>query len=139
MKKNDISGRLDAIKKAFDIKNDSDLARRIGVDPAYISRFKKGVQSLSEKAIERFLSHIPGLSEAFIRDGVGDPIDPNRQAEIDREALISMILRNFNRLEPAAQSVILETARRLAESAADKKNDRSDESDGLDPPAVRAG
>lgn len=146
MKKATIPERIEAIKEAFGIKNDSELARRIGVDPAYISRFKAGVQSISAKAVERFLSHIPGLSESFIRDGVGDPIDPARQAEIDREALIAMILRNFRRLEPGAQALILESARRLAElEEGGKKESPESEERGDDrpeaPPApsVRAG
>lgn len=112
--------RIETIKKAYNLKNDSALARELALNPAYFSRVKRGLYPLCEKVIERFLSHLPGLSESFIRDGIGDPIDPNRQAEIDRETAISFIMRNFRRLEPAAQEILLESARRLAETGGKK-------------------
>lgn len=139
MKKDDFKTRIDAIIKALGFRRRGEFARALGIKDSYLSHLVNGRQTPSERFFENVLTRFPRVSETFLRSGKGNPLNPERITEIDREALISMILRNFNRLEPAAQSVILETARRLAESAADKKNDRSDESDGLDPPAVRAG
>ena len=61
-----VSNLLNTLRKRFDIKNDSELAERLGVSPSYISRTRANSilgDKLKVQISERF-----GLSMKEIRD-----------------------------------------------------------------------
>ena len=113
----DVRKRLLEIADAVGIKNLSKMADELDCAQSNISHLIKSGK-FNESFISRLRRRWPCLSEEFIRHGMGDPIDPSRQADLDRETLIALICRNFDRLEPAAQSILLDSAKRIA----DKKN-----------------
>lgn len=67
--------RLDFLIKHLGNGNAAEFARKVGIDPAAVSRIRNGTINLSPKYLEDILSAFPQVERQWLETGYGYPGD----------------------------------------------------------------
>lgn len=107
-----------------------DFGEKLGLSRTAVSALELGDRPVSERHIKLILSAFPQVSEAWLRDGVGEMFRESSDhisqlvAQYDFDGLTERLLRAFHSLTPNQQDSVLVLARRFAASLLEDDIDR---------------